>query len=75
MGAVRRDEREGEERGKYEPCFISLTHHFNFVVKPHTQVVQNGMVSNEAIENIELFVVLKIENWPTKSVGGIKGGG
>ena len=31
--------------------------------------------SKEAIENIELFVILKIENWPTKSAGGIKGGG
>ena len=30
---------------------------------------------NETIQNIELFIILKIGNWPTKSAGGIKGGG
>ena len=29
---------------------------------------------NETIRNIELFIILKIGNWPTKSAGGIKGG-
>ena len=29
--------------------------------------------SNETFENIELFIILKIENWPIKSPGGIRG--
>ena len=28
---------------------------------------------NETIRNIELFIILKMGNWPTKSAGGIKG--
>ena len=30
--------------------------------------------SHETIRNIELLIILKIENWPIKSAGGIKGG-
>ena len=35
-----------------------------------------GMVwfSNETIMNIELFIILKIENWPIQVARGIKGG-
>ena len=64
VGAVRRDEREGEERGKSEH-FLFYTRFSPFCLVSHF-TKSFGMVwfLNETIKNIELFIILKIENWP-----------
>ena len=66
MGAVRRDEREGEERGKLEPFSFSKTQQLTDVVKPHPKVLEMGYSSCENQFFLTLFIILKIENWPIK---------
>ena len=66
VGAVRRDEREGEERGKSEHFLFHNVFLPFCLVSPTTKSFKMVWFSNEAIKNIELFIILKIENWPIK---------
>ena len=60
VGAVRRDEREGEERGKSEPFSFSKTQHFTFVVKPHPKVLKICLVFKRNHEDIEFSIKMKM---------------
>ena len=66
VGAVLRDEREGEERGKSEHFLFYIHVSPLCLVSPTTKSFRMEWFSNETIKNIVLFIILKIENWPIK---------
>ena len=74
VGAVRRDEREGEERGKSEPFSFSKTQHFTFVVKPHPKVLKICLVFKRNHEDIEFSIKMKMVKGANHLVHRMEGG-
>ena len=73
-GAVRRDEHEGEERGKSEPFSFSKTQHFTFVVKPHPKVLKICLVFKRNHEDIEFSIKMKMVKGANHLVHRMEGG-